>query len=282
MLLISCTTAESVYVALDKPFDGEILNGVFRSSGFAHTTVPVPAAAWLFGSALGLLGWMRRRRNGHSARGEKKMNARKLGALCAALLSLGLVSTANATLWGVLPATSGGTDWLAYYDNQLDITWMADANATTTTTWDGQRAWADGLDIGGITGWRLPSADVNGDNVVIDCDGGGIMGCADNELGYLFWEEGITFDTPSPFTNLQATEYWTDTELSSDTTQGWRFFFDQTANEGRTTTSPKTFNNAGWAVHDGNPGGAVVPVPAAVWLFGSALGLLGWIRRKAA
>ena len=27
---------------------------------------------------------------------------------------------------------------------------------------------------------------------------------------------------------------------------------------------------------------AVVPVPAAVWLFGSALGLLGWIRRKAA
>jgi hypothetical protein len=26
---------------------------------------------------------------------------------------------------------------------------------------------------------------------------------------------------------------------------------------------------------------AVIPVPAAVWLFGSALGLLGWIRRRA-
>ena len=26
----------------------------------------------------------------------------------------------------------------------------------------------------------------------------------------------------------------------------------------------------------------VVPVPAAVWLFGSALGLLGWVRRRSA
>ncbi len=27
---------------------------------------------------------------------------------------------------------------------------------------------------------------------------------------------------------------------------------------------------------------SVVPVPPALWLFGSALGLLGWMRRKAA
>lgn len=30
-----------------------------------------------------------------------------------------------------------------------------------------------------------------------------------------------------------------------------------------------------------NSGGVLVPVPAAVWLFGSALGLLGWIRSRA-
>jgi hypothetical protein len=34
-----------------------------------------------------------------------------------------------------------------------------------------------------------------------------------------------------------------------------------------------------WAVRDGDV--AAVPVPAAVWLFGTALGLLGWMRRKA-
>ena len=27
----------------------------------AGTTVPIPASAWLFGSAIGLLGWMRRK-----------------------------------------------------------------------------------------------------------------------------------------------------------------------------------------------------------------------------
>ena len=59
-LLITCTADESIYVILDNAFSGNF-NGNFKSTGFAVTTVPVPAAVWLFGSALGLLGWIRRR-----------------------------------------------------------------------------------------------------------------------------------------------------------------------------------------------------------------------------
>jgi hypothetical protein len=64
MLLISCTLNESVYIELDEAFSGQFSDykiNKFRTNGLAITTVPVPAAAWLFGSALGFLAWLRRR-----------------------------------------------------------------------------------------------------------------------------------------------------------------------------------------------------------------------------
>jgi hypothetical protein len=59
LLLITCTVRESVYVVLDEAFSGLPISGRFRTTGYAQTTVPLPAAAWLLGSALGLLGWLR-------------------------------------------------------------------------------------------------------------------------------------------------------------------------------------------------------------------------------
>ena len=60
LLLVACTVKESVYVQLDSPFSGDF-NNSFKTTGLATTTVPLPAVAWLFGSALGLLGWVGRR-----------------------------------------------------------------------------------------------------------------------------------------------------------------------------------------------------------------------------
>jgi hypothetical protein len=56
-----CTTDEVVYFSLDNVFSGT--DGDFSSSGMAYTSVPLPAAVWLFGSGLlGLAGIARRRK----------------------------------------------------------------------------------------------------------------------------------------------------------------------------------------------------------------------------
>ena len=57
-LQLNFTSSESVYAALSNAFSGDFGRN-FMSMGIAVTTVPVPAAIWFFGSALGLLGWMR-------------------------------------------------------------------------------------------------------------------------------------------------------------------------------------------------------------------------------
>jgi hypothetical protein len=195
-----------------------------------------------------------------------------IGVLCGAAFIL-VTSLANAV---ILPLESrlGG---LAYYDPNLDITWAADANINSFDIWDNQVVWAAGLDIGGVTGWRLPSADVNGDNTVIDCAGGGVGGCEDNEMGFLFWEEGISVATPGPFSNVQVDSYWSGTEFAPLPANAWRFNFTN----GAQFAGLKNFTFFAWAVHSGDVG--AVPVPAAVWLFGSGLlGLIGITRRKKA
>jgi hypothetical protein len=203
------------------------------------------------------------------------MKARILGALCAGLFSLGLVSTANAALF---PVTSGPLAGLAVYDSVLDITWTQDADINGLGNWANQTTWAAGLGLGGFSDWRLPNMDVNGDSTVINCSGGGVTGCADNEMGFLYYEEGITCTAPGPFSNIgcltspSTNNYWSSTELIANNRWNFRFLVgDQFGlNEASQISA--------WAVHDGNIG--MVPVPAAVWLFGSALGLLGWLRRR--
>ena len=99
-----------------------------------------------------------------------------LGALTACLLLLNLFSTAahaapvsgqgtwettlQARDFDANPATIEG-----YYDTVLGVTWLADANANGTMTWDAANAWAAGLDFGaGIDNWRLPTMIDNGND----------------------------------------------------------------------------------------------------------------------
>jgi probable HAF family extracellular repeat protein len=64
---LSGTDIVALTQAYDVNANGDIVGVGITSTGeqkaFVLTAVPVPAAVWLFGSALGALGWIRRRRN---------------------------------------------------------------------------------------------------------------------------------------------------------------------------------------------------------------------------
>ncbi len=53
-------------------------------------------------------------------------------ALEAGLLFLGCAGAAHAALIGTLPAALGGSDYQAYYDDALKVTWLANANLAAT------------------------------------------------------------------------------------------------------------------------------------------------------
>lgn len=236
-----------------------------------------------------------------------------LALLGAATFSL----SAQAALLGRLPATPGGTDYQAYYDTILDITWLADANYAKTSgyhptgylTWDESVAFVDSLNASahlGATTWRLPfvlDVDADGcpgltrlDRVGIDCGYNTHLNGFRAEMSTMFYdtlgnpgffdpadlsqrdtgEYGLLFT--GPFANLDGNGlYWYGQENVANMAQAWYFGMPSGGQgpRGKNSTSPA------WPVLDGDINLTVIPIPAAGWLFLSALGLAGWVRRRA-
>ena len=179
------------------------------------------------------------------------------------------------------------------YDDVLDITW---AQPDALRTWDAANTWAAGLTLGGVSGWRLPYISLAAGagpftGTPVDCSTASEVACRDNELGYMFYQNlGGTFGTSilesgdpdlALFPTLEPRFYWSATEES--TLFAWSFTFADYgfAQAGSSGYNTKTNGSqiGSWAVHSGN----IVPVPAAVWLFGSGLlCLIGVARRKKA
>jgi hypothetical protein len=190
-----------------------------------------------------------------------------------AALVLGVfICSANAALVERL-------DGLAFYDDVTDLTWAQDAYATSGAYYD-VKGYVYSSTIGGIGGWRLASVDVDGDDVIQRCSAT-VSTCFDNEFSYLYFGNGISVEDPGVFSDVR-TVYWTDDRWYGGSNHAYSYHMSLTSHG----HSMAYLYNAyyGWAVHDGDvadlPPVPSVPIPATFWLFGSALGLLGWIRRE--
>ena len=92
--------------------------------------------------------------------------------------------TSHGALLGRAPLTPGGTDYQAYYDTTLNITWLANANASAGSpyddglsftdgrmTWGAALEWTDSLNASnylGVSEWRLPGVSpINGDTFTL-------------------------------------------------------------------------------------------------------------------
>lgn len=217
------------------------------------------------------------------------------------ILCLATTTTTHAALLGRAALTPGGTDYQAYYDTDLDITWLADASygwtnnfgvATVsgfgTMDWNTAQTWLAAMNAEnflGASNWRMPSTTVPDASCEYQVDAGGSYPlqpvgnfCTGSELTYMFNVEGVRGGSlySSPFTNLFQGRYWSGTDYAPDQAQA--FWVNSFA--GYQGLEFKYQHHFVWAVRSGDI--SVVPIPAAAWLFGSALGVMGWMRRKAA
>ena len=196
----------------------------------------------------------------------------------------------------------------AYYDERLNISWLADAFADGPPPglsagrpilfWAEAQEWAHTLDVAGVTGWRLPevasvpfSTGLSRTCPVATFDGASHGLCGFNgdtslsELGHMFYvtlgnrapvdltgnpqaASGLT--NTGPFADLRAENYWTG---SANDPTDFRWVFSMTDGWQNATDPDSPAARGAWAVHDGAVGVAMVPEPSTMAL--ALLGLAG-------
>jgi len=114
---------------------------------------------------------------------------------------------------------------------------------------------AANLNFQGFIDWRLPSVDIDGNGIIIDCRFSSEIECRDNELGYMWRHNlgGEPFGDPiigdqGPFQNVQIL-HWSNTFLETDPSLAWALSF-------RFGTAQRialdVIVSSPWAVRDGD------------------------------
>lgn len=260
------------------------------------------------------------------------MKSRLLGAVSACAITFTSLS-ANAALVSRL----GGQ---AYYDDVLDVTWLADANLVASNTfglayntdlgmhpsdnypgsytntiltdgrmsWGASLHWTDAMNADGGTGylgfddWRLPTwvdtgaiacdTTNNGTDCGYNVQTGNAATMVYSEMASIWYDTlgnlayrdtagspnqpGWGLTNTGPFSNVQLNNYWLGVEYPTDPIRAIYF----SAVDGFQHNNDKSFTRSVWVLRSGDSF-SIVPVPAAVWLFGSGLlGLIGIAKRK--
>ena len=187
----------------------------------------------------------------------------------------------------------------AYYDTVKNITWLADTihgNHGSGGYLNGNSAlsWAAGLNPygSGITGWRLPrtvpvncgpdpyyncsKSDLNGEMASMYFTTLGNLSKFDPATGADVSPPGWGLSNTGPFINLAQNNYWSstpDTDFAANVLWAFEFY------RGQQYSAVVSYLAYAWAVHDGDVGVSISPVPEpGTWALWS-LGLMAVVMR---